>query len=504
MDLSFLYEIINVRKNFATYISERVGAPVEQIIIITTMAAVIPFSLLNYFLKGRTSRLWYSLIVGFMFHYSIYGLNSLHTIFATLFTYYFVKLYGRTLSPAYVLLGVILHLSVLNIHRMFFDFGGWAIDDISTIYMVYVAKYSSFAFSYHDGGVDISEIKSEHLKKQRIEKMPSLFEYASYIYFYPTCITGPFVEYKDFINFIELTDCYSNLTNNLGFIFYQGCEKFLLAIFYVIFFALYGGKYPMWAVGTAEFREKYPAFWQRIVYMFLCGPVGRAKYYVAWLLTYSSLIFSGMAYGETKDEKTGKIIRDVEKGTYGSIIYNEVGMNPREKMKYWNTSIHVWLKYNIYVRVLSSKGRFRNNRVVAAFCTYGLSAIWHGFYPSYYVSFVMIYLFEQDGIFTNEIGFYKWVENYKILWPLVALKTSFFNNIIGSIFYCLGIGTTKQVLINYKGLPANAIVGFYVFTLIYRFLFMKKKKDEKKKELIKDNKDIKENNIIKEKEKKVE
>ena len=203
MDLSFLYEIINVRKNFATYISERVGAPVEQIIIITTMAAVIPFSLLNYFLKGRTSRLWYSLIVGFMFHYSIYGLNSLHTIFATLFTYYFVKLYGRTLSPAYVLLGVILHLSVLNIHRMFFDFGGWAIDDISTIYMVYVAKYSSFAFSYHDGGVDISEIKSEHLKKQRIEKMPSLFEYASYIYFYPTCITGPFVEYKDFINFIN-------------------------------------------------------------------------------------------------------------------------------------------------------------------------------------------------------------------------------------------------------------------------------------------------------------
>ena len=87
MDFSFIYPIISARKNFATYVSERVGAPVEQIIIITTMAVVVPFSLFNYFLKGRTSRLLYSLIVGFMFHYSIYGLNSLHTIFATLFTY---------------------------------------------------------------------------------------------------------------------------------------------------------------------------------------------------------------------------------------------------------------------------------------------------------------------------------------------------------------------------------------------------------------------------------
>ena len=166
-------------------------------------------------------------------------------------------------------------------------------------------------------------------------------------------------------------------------------------------------------------------------------------------------------------------------------------------MKYWNSSIHIWLKYNIYVRVLSSKGRFRNNRVVAAFCTYGLSAIWHGFYPSYYVSFFMIYLYEQDGIFLNEIGFYKFVEKYMFLWPFVALKTTFFLNIIGSIFYCLEIGSTKQILINYYGLPATAVVSFYILTLIYRLAFMKDKKKDKK-----ENK--KEINDKEEKNKKVE
>ena len=488
MFLSLLSSILNARMNFAIYLESKVGAPKEQIIIITTLAAAIPFSFLNYFVKGKNNRILYSLIIGFIFHYSIYGKKCLHTIFATLATYYFVKFYGRKLSPLYVLLGTMLQLSVLNIHRMFFDFAGWAIDDVSTIYMVNLAKYSSFAYSYDDGGKDIKEIRSDHLKKERIVEMPSLIEFASYIYFYPTTIVGPFVEYKDYMNFIELKEEYANLTSNLGYVFYQGFEKLFLGIFFVAFFALYGDVYPMYAVGKAEFREKYPNFWYRILYMYLCGPVGRAKYYVAWLLTYSSLIFSGMAYGENIN-KEGIKVRDVEKGTYGSILYNEVGMNSTEKMKYWNTSIHLWLKYNVYVRVLGSKGRFKNNRVVAAFCTYALSAIWHGFYPSYYVSFLMIYLFEQDGLFLKDIGFYDFIYRHKILWPLCALKTSFFNDIIGSIFYCLELGTTRQILINYKGLPAIAIVPFYIFTLVYRFAFMKKDKKEDKSKLIEKEKE---------------
>lgn len=496
MSLSTL-NIFYWRKQLALHLESKLGAPSEQIILITTMAAAIPFSLLNYFIKGHNNRILYSLIVGFIFHYSIYGLNSLHTIFATLATYYFVYFYGRKLSPFYVLLYAILHLSVLNIHRMFFDFAGWAIDDISTIYMIFVAKCSSFAFSYSDGALNINEMKNEHLKKSRIEKMPSLLEYASYIYFYPTTIVGPFIEYKDYINFIDLTDCYTKLTNNLGYIFFEGTQKLFIAIFFTIFFSLYGDKYPMFAVGKAELRKNYPTFLERLKYMYLCGPVGRAKYYVAWCLTYSSLIYSGMAYGEIIT-KEGEIIRNVDKGTYGSIIYNEIGWNICEKMRYWNTSIHIWLKYNVYIRVLISKGIFRNNKVAAAFCSYALSAIWHGFYPSYYVSFLMIYLFEQDGIFLKDIGFYALCEKYKILIPFAALKTTFFNNIIGSIFYCLELGTTKEILINYKGLPANAIIYFYIFTLFYRYSFMKKrdkKEDKGKKDCMIKDKDEKQKKV---------
>ena len=161
----FISTIFDLRKQFALYLSEKIGAPSEQIILIMTMAAAIPFSLLNYLIKGRTQRVLFSLIVGFIFHYSIYGLNSLHSVISALVTYYFIYFFGRKVSPVYVLLGVFLHLSILNIHRMIFDYGGWSIDDISTIYLVLVAKYSSFAFSYHDGGVPLNEIENNNFTK---------------------------------------------------------------------------------------------------------------------------------------------------------------------------------------------------------------------------------------------------------------------------------------------------------------------------------------------------
>ena len=487
--------ISDLRMQFAIYLGNKVGAPPEQIIIITTMVSAIPFSLLNYFINNRQARLLYSLIVGFILHYSIYGINVLHTVIATIVSYLYVYYYGRKLSPFYLLIASMAHLSILNIVRMIVDFGGWAIDDISTIYMVEVAKYSSFCFSYSDGDKDPNTIKSQHQREKRIIDMPPFLEYASYIYFYPTTLIGPFIEFKDFMNFIEQKECYKDLTSKLGYIFYQGFEKLSIAVFFIVLFAVYGNKYPMNAVGTAEFREKYPKFWMRILYMYACGPIGRSKYYIAWALTYSSLIFSGMAYGETI--KDGKIIPNVEKGSYGSIFYNEFGMNPKFKMTYWNMSIHFWLKYNVYTRVLGSTGRFRNDKVMAAFITYFFSAIWHGFYPSYYISFFVIYLFEQNGLFLNEVGFYDYVEKHYFMWPLTSLKTTFFNNMIGSIFYCLEIGTTKEILINYYGLPVNANIIFFIFTIFYRKLYMKKKKKVDDKDKLKD----KETENLKEKEK---
>ena len=180
MDLLYLGSL---RRQLALYLEIKLGAPSEQIILIITMVLAIPFSFLNYLIHNRTARVLYSLIIGFILHYSIYGIQSLHTIFGTVASYLYVKYFGRKLSPFYLLIASMAHLSLLNIIRMIVDFGGWAIDDISTIYMVIVAKVSSFGFSYADGEKDEKDIRSDHLKHTRIEELPSIFEYASYIFF---------------------------------------------------------------------------------------------------------------------------------------------------------------------------------------------------------------------------------------------------------------------------------------------------------------------------------
>ena len=83
------YYIGGLRKQLALYLESKLGAPSEQIILITTMASAIPFSLLNYLISNRRVRILYSLIIGFILHYSIYGINSLHTVFGTFMSYYY-------------------------------------------------------------------------------------------------------------------------------------------------------------------------------------------------------------------------------------------------------------------------------------------------------------------------------------------------------------------------------------------------------------------------------
>ena len=225
MDLFYLGYL---RKSIADYISSKVNSPAEQIILIMTIASAIPFSWAHYFFRNKTQRLIYSLVVGFILQYSIYGIKIWHTIFSTITSYLFVYFYGRKLSPFYLLIGTMIHLSYLNISKMIDSYGDWMIDDISTIYMVELAKFLAFAFSYDDGKKEAKDIRSEHHRKYRIEKMPSFLEYSAYIYFYPTAIIGPFINYMDFINFIEEKDCYKDLKNKLGYIFKQGLYKLLL------------------------------------------------------------------------------------------------------------------------------------------------------------------------------------------------------------------------------------------------------------------------------------
>ena len=110
-------------------------------------------------------RLWFGFLAGAVIQFIMYEWGILHLIAATLFTYIFMKFFGRKFSAFYVLGFTISHLSILHIYRMLTNLGGWNMD-VSTIYMMSVCKFTSIAFCYEDGGKEEQEIKDKYLREK--------------------------------------------------------------------------------------------------------------------------------------------------------------------------------------------------------------------------------------------------------------------------------------------------------------------------------------------------
>lgn len=65
--------------------------------------------------------------------------------------------------------------------------------------MLFCIKLQSFAWNIHDGSKPPS--KNLFPSKNRIEKLPSLLEYFSWLFFFAGFLTGPVGEYQDYISF---------------------------------------------------------------------------------------------------------------------------------------------------------------------------------------------------------------------------------------------------------------------------------------------------------------
>lgn len=466
--------MLSFRDEISESLSKKIGVPGNQISLILTMLCTIPFCFLNYFIHGKKIRLLYSFILGFFFQYSIYKFNTIHSLISAFLTYLFIKYCGRKYSAFYVFIGSLLYLSILHIKRMFRTYEGWKIDDPTTIYMMSICKFSSLAFSYEDGEKNERDFKNQHHKEYRVINQPSLLEVLSFVYFYPTAIIGPSLEYKDFINFICEDDCYSRLNENILYILRTGFLYFIGSFACMIFYAVISQKLPVSRVVEEDFG-KHNLFYV-LAYIYCCIPAVRAKYYSGWLLSYSIVIFTGAAYTETKN-KNGKLEKSLKKGSYGSIVTCEWGINPKYSMIDWNNTIHLWLKYNVLTRVINIERKpFKNNWGIASLLTFISSAVWHGFYLTYYLTFGLLFFYHSASTVFENLGVYQWIIDTKFLLPIASIFNGLAFETIGIFFFNLKWDKAMIGARNMKYYPIVSIMGLY---LISKMLKVPKK--EKKK-----------------------
>lgn len=245
----------------------------------------------------------------------------------------------------------------------------------------------------------------------------------------------------------------------------QGLAYLLFSFVFMINYAFFLPKLPMDYIGHVEFGKNNIIY--KVVYLNLSLLLGRSMYYSSWVLAYSCLIFNGLATTETKktDPKTKEVIivNEFEKGSYGSFMISELGENPKTKLVYWNHSVHLWLKYSLYLRTINIKKKpFKDNFNLASLLTFITSAFWHGFYPVYYITFISFHIYQVANEVFDKKGFFTFVKKSIILRIITAIYTQTMFNLIGVLFFNLRWRLFVQTMKNFNWFMFIALGVMYV------------------------------------------
>ncbi|NXF92620.1 MBOA2 protein, partial [Eubucco bourcierii] len=215
-------------------------------------------------------------------------------------------------------------------------------------------------------------------------RMPSLLEYFSYTCNFLGILAGPLCSYKDYIAFIEGrsyrptqpeangkedSKCQqAEPSPNMAV-----AQKLLICGLSLLFHMTITQTLPVEYNIDEHFRAT--ASWPvRCFYLYLSLMAARPKYYFAW--TLADAINNAAGFGFRGYDKTGVTRWDL----ISNLRIQQIEFSTSFKMflDNWNIQTALWLKRVCYERATFSP----------TIQTFILSAIWHGVYPGYYLTFL--------------------------------------------------------------------------------------------------------------------
>jgi len=85
------------------------------------------------------------------------------------------------------------------------DYLGWSLD-FSCVMMLVCLKTIGAAYNVYDGQKDITHVSGFH-KEKLVSKVPNPLEYFGFMFYYPTVMSGPVIELKDYLDFVNGVRC---------------------------------------------------------------------------------------------------------------------------------------------------------------------------------------------------------------------------------------------------------------------------------------------------------
>ncbi|KAH4597666.1 hypothetical protein HBH82_219120 [Parastagonospora nodorum] len=264
--------------------------------------------------------------------------------------------------------------------------------DITGAQMVLVMKLTAFCWNVQDGRLPDSEL-SDFQKEHAIRTMPNLLDYAGYVFFFPAMMAGPAFDYCDYSDYITTTmftlppgtdPANAPPTRKKRKIPRSGIPA-----------AIKGACGTLWILAFLKLSAYYPpsfylgddymkySFLRRVWQLYMLGLTTRMKYYGVWSLSEGACVLCGIGYNGL-DPATNRAKWDRLTNIKPWEI--ETAQNARAYLGFWNINTNHWLRNYMYLRV-TPKGKKPGFRATLA--TFVTSAFWHGFYPGYYLTFVL-------------------------------------------------------------------------------------------------------------------
>ncbi|KAK9478834.1 MBOAT, membrane-bound O-acyltransferase family-domain-containing protein [Lipomyces japonicus] len=314
------------------------------------------------------------------------GLKTL--LISSLTTYGLAKYVKNPLMPWIVFAFVMTHLTYSHVERYRNPLNAGNVD-VTGAQMVLVMKLSAFAWNVHDGRQSQSEL-SPIQQDRALPRLPSLFDFLTYVFFFPSMLIGPSFDYAEFRRWLDLSmfENSNNNTTNVNQLKQKrkiprsgrvATKKAIEGVAWIVLWLVLSTKFAPELLLSDWFVSKNIIF--RIFYLWPLGFSYRLKYYGAWSLAEGSCILSGLSYNGKNPAGKNKWdrVRNIDPWRF------ETGQNTFTLLETWNMNTNKWLKTYVYLRV-ARKGRkpgFKSTLV-----TFLTSAFWHGISPGYYLTFV--------------------------------------------------------------------------------------------------------------------
>ncbi|RDL35171.1 putative membrane-bound O-acyltransferase-containing protein 5 [Venustampulla echinocandica] len=376
------------------YVAGIIGASPDELKLITSFLLSYPLAALLKRVPDAKPALKNLFIIGVSIFYLV-GLFDLWDGCRTLAVssiavYCIAKNVQGPFMPWIGFVFCMLHLSVNQLARQFANSPSTV--DITGAQMILVIKLTSFCWNVADGRLPEKDL-SAYQKERAIKELPSLLDFAGYILFFPSLFAGPAFDYVDYKRWIETTmfevppgtdPSKKPPTRKKRKIPRSGRPaswKAATGLFWIFLFLQLSG----WYSKDLLLSEEAPPYGllHRIWILHMTIFTVRLKYYGVWALTEGACILSGLGY-KGIDPATGKVSWDrlCNVNPWGV----ETAQNSRAYLGNWNMNTNNWLRNYIYLRV-TPRGKKPGFR--ASMATFVTSAFWHGFYPGYYLAFVL-------------------------------------------------------------------------------------------------------------------